>query len=329
MSDKRVKWLDDSRGIAVFGVLLAHSQINHPIFYSFYTLFFLTLFFFISGFLYNYKSLKENLNKIFSHLLIPYFCLNFLIIFLGIDNWVALFNANYSFLLKKFLSVFLGYQMWFVPCLILVQLYMTALHWLYMKNFSTKTLTLLVLFSSVYIIKNQHSEIMPWYSDIALFAGAFFLLGNIVKGKIGFKNWLPKVKHPKILSIVLLTVYASVAIFVQPYLNMEFHFAYNFYEKPTLFIILALFGIFAICIFFQTFHFNFFNYLGQNSLTFFAFNGKARSFAMLFFAHIPIVENHLFVLLLCCFESLILMIISLLLNKYAPFLIGKTKKRVL
>ena len=37
MEQKRVTWLDDTRGICVFCVLLAHSGIAHPYIYTLYS----------------------------------------------------------------------------------------------------------------------------------------------------------------------------------------------------------------------------------------------------------------------------------------------------
>lgn len=69
MEQKRVTWLDDTRGICVFCVLLAHSGIAHPYFYKLYTPFFLTAFFF-SGLLFKNITLNDDLLKIVRHLLL-------------------------------------------------------------------------------------------------------------------------------------------------------------------------------------------------------------------------------------------------------------------
>lgn len=325
MESKRVTWLDDARGICVFCVLLAHSGIEHHYLYTLYTPFFLTTFFFISGLLYKNTTLKDDILKIVKHLLIPYFLLNLLIIFIGIDNWKALFHGDYSFLYGKLKDTFLGYNMWFIPCIIMVQLYVTLLYHIYMKTLVLKACTAFCLMFTVYLIKNDDNSFMYWYMDIALFSSFFFLLGNIVKSIFGYSEWLPNFKFKKILSVSILIIYFCFSFLLQDSINMEFHYAYNYYEKPLLFILLSILGIVSICIFFQSVNIKFFNILGRNSLTFFAFNGKAKSLALLLLPKFFYFESYTIVLLLCLIESFILIFVSTLINKYCPWLIGKYK----
>lgn len=46
---ERIKWIDNARGICMFCVLLAHSNVDHPILHTLYTPWFLTLFFLFQG----------------------------------------------------------------------------------------------------------------------------------------------------------------------------------------------------------------------------------------------------------------------------------------
>lgn len=128
MEKDRVTWIDDVRGLCVFCVLLAHTGIQHPYLYKLYTPFFLTTFFFISGFLYKNTNLKNDILKIFRHLFLPYLWLNAILIIVGIDNWNAIFQGNYNYVLSKIKDTVLGYNMWFIPCIIMVQLYVTILY---------------------------------------------------------------------------------------------------------------------------------------------------------------------------------------------------------
>lgn len=89
-------------------VIISRSGIEHHWLCTLYAPF-LTTFFFISGLLYRNTTLKDDILKILKHLLIPYFLLNLLIIFIGIDNRKALFHEDYSFLYGKLKDTFLEY----------------------------------------------------------------------------------------------------------------------------------------------------------------------------------------------------------------------------
>lgn len=131
----RIRWIDNARGICVFCVLLAHCKLEHTYLQMIYTPFFLALFFFLSGYLFNcHKDIKTDILKLVRNLIIPYFLLCFLLVFIGLDNWKALLNGNYDIISNRILRIVYGYDLWFVSCIIMVQLYFILLHHIYMKN---------------------------------------------------------------------------------------------------------------------------------------------------------------------------------------------------
>ena len=209
----------------------------------------------------------------------------------------------------------------------MVQLYITLLYYTFMKTLVLKIVTMVCLLMSVFLIKNGDGLFLPWYMDIALFSSAFFLLGNILKSICGYSEWLPDFRCKKIVAIITLVAYFCFAYFLQNKYDMEFHYAYNYYENPLLFILLSVLGIVCICVFFQAIHIKLFSLFGKNSLAFFAFNGKAKALSLLILPNALHLENHIMALLLCLIESAILLFISSLINKYCPWLIGKYKKK--
>lgn len=142
--------------------------------------------------------------------------------------------------------------MWFIPCIIMVQLYVTILYHIFMKTIICKLLVAICLLFTVFFIKNENGSFLPWYADTALFSSSFFLLGNIVKMRIGFSNWFPNLKLNKWFSLGVLMGYICIAYLMQSVFNMEFHYAYNYYDNPLCFILLALIGIFTVCVFFKS-----------------------------------------------------------------------------
>lgn len=94
---------------------------------------FLTMFF-LSGYLYRCRTFKEDIFKLTRTLIIPYFLLCFLILFIGKDNWESVLNGNFELVAHRTLRILYGYDLWFVSCLIAVQLYYILLYHVYMKT---------------------------------------------------------------------------------------------------------------------------------------------------------------------------------------------------
>lgn len=323
----RIRWIDNARGICVFCVLLAHCKLEHTYLQMIYTPFFWALFFFLSGYLFNcHKDIKTDILKLVRNLIIPYFLLCFLLVFIGLDNWKALLNGNYDIISNRILRIVYGYDLWFVSCIIMVQLYFILLHHIYMKNLKSKIATAIILLPSVYLIRNTVSYTCPYYCDIALFALAYFIVGNITKEFTDGKA----IQISRKTGISLLILYICVDFALQLNTNMEFHFAYNYYNAPLLFIILSFIGIIAICAISYLYPCSFFEKQGKNSLAFFAFNGKALAITMLLFRHFDFLNGSqwIYPILLCTVQSFILLGISSLINKYAPFLVGKKRNTI-
>ena len=326
---KRISWIDNARGICVFCVLLAHSGKEHYLLHLFYSPWFLTLFFFISGYLYNPQSVKNDLIKIFRTLILPYFILSLIIFFIGFDNWNAFRSGNFDFLTKKMLNIFLGHHLWFIPCIIMVQLYFITLYHSFMKTNTIKVTTALFMFLTIYLFRNKVYYVAPWCCDIACYACSFFIIGNVCKS-IKWKNIFDSpysliydnlTSH--LGSFVFLLSYMVTCYYVSTRLPVEFHFAYNYFDSPLCFVLLSLFGILTISIFSNSFDNAFFIKLGRNSLVVFAFNGKAYALCSAVVSKLYISNNYLYVLLLCILESVFLLIIANIINNYAPFIIGR------
>ena len=324
---ERIKWIDNARGICMFCVLLAHSNVDHPILHTLYTPWFLTLFFFISGYLFSIRSLKEDVLKIVKHLLAPYFLLSFLLFFIGMDNWAALFKWDMEYLYNKVYYILIGKNLWFIPCLIVVQFYVSILSHTIMKSLRMKLLVCIIMFCSVYLIRNKDGYVAPYCADIALFATAYFLMGNIVR-KANFSQLLsiPKllyILNKPICSILLLIIYMVISYILQRNMDMEFHFATNYYDNPFLFILLSILGIMVVCLFSNSFSAKFLRLFGENTLIAFAFNGKAYAISMIFLSSFNLCSQELFAIILSSVEVFVLLIIAYIINKFMPWLIGK------
>lgn len=324
---KRINWIDNARGICTFFVLMAHCTTS-PQFYNFiYTPFFLMLFFFISGFLFSTEiSVKQHLKKLIKGLITPYFVLNIIIIIIGIDNWKAIFNHNWPYIINKCYDIILGYDLWFVSCLIIVQIFYTILTSISQKP-KYKLLIGILFLPTVYLIRNTNSFILPWYINTACFALSFYSFGNYFKDLYKANNNIHRLLEGKKKSIYLLIGYIIIAIVMQIYLPMEFHVAYNYYESPIYFIILAVIGIITIVCISINFPLKYFIELGKNSLTVFAFNGKALAITLILTQPLNLIAQNPYYssIIICFIQSIILLFLGKLINKYIPFIVGKNK----
>lgn len=337
---KRIEWLDFARGICAFCVMLAHLDNTPELYKVIFTPFFLMLFFFISGFLYKEYPLIESIKRLLNGLILPYFALNFIHIAIGFDNLTALTNGNYNYVIEKIINVFLGKTMWFIPCIILVQTYYLIILQLAKRvSFKLEIVSkfgLFVIFlGSVYLIRNWNYESTYWYADNALFALAYFILGSIFKEtKLCFR--LPQIRHIKFYSYLILVLFFIVAYFSQKLLNVEFHVMTNYYRSPFYFFFISIAGIATIVFFTQnaidynnkTYNLqNYLRILGQNSLLLFAFDGKSRAIVFLVFDKLKIDElitsNYIYVILFCALQGLLIILLSLFVNKYLPYIVGK------
>ena len=324
----RIEWLDTARGICAFCVLLAYSGFCPDVYLKIYTPFFLMLFFVISGFLFKERSVLQSFKKVLNGLVFPYFALCFIEIIIGFDNFHALSQGNYIIVLERIKDVFLGKNMWFIPCLIMVQIYFILLQFiikrisfLEKKDSSFLIAGLLTLFS-VYLIRNWNFETSYWYYDTALFALAYFTIGYYLKNK----NITIKTRR---LSTILLIVFSLVAVLGQQYLNVRFHVAYNYYASPFWFFFISWFGIISIVLFCQNFSLpRYIQLLGENTLLLFAVSSKTKALLLVFLAKMPIkietiLGDYIFSILFCFIEGIMIILLAMVVNRYIPQLVGK------
>lgn len=136
-------------------------------------------FFFLSGFLFHLKGIKANIVSIINGLLIPYFIFSLILAFI-LGNKVEYIDDY----LQNFVCMFVyGHdQIWFIPCVILVELYATIILNATKDVKILYSLTFLTFLSS-FLITNNTPHHLAWNIDTSAYA--FFFYGRIFnKGKI-------------------------------------------------------------------------------------------------------------------------------------------------
>ena len=146
----RLDWIDMERGIAMICVYVWHMGLyrenaNFP-WYIFFEYFLIPVFFFISGYLYKDKiDNKRDLKKLCKRLLVPYIFLGFLV---GIKPSLIHTDGVVFALLNSLQNVLTGKELWFIACLIVVEICAIVLKNV-LSSFNRDMCKLLLIGSSV------------------------------------------------------------------------------------------------------------------------------------------------------------------------------------
>ncbi len=224
-----------------------------------------------------------------------------------------------------------GYHLWFIPCIIMVQFYFIVLYHIFMKSITSKIVMFIIFLLSIFFIRNDKGYVAPYSCDIACFACSFFILGNIVNQKndeinnFGKHGSLQFLNNTLYGALILFIFYLIVLWVMNHFFDVEFHFANNYYTNPICFLLLSLIGIWAISVLSKFVDIGILNGLGKNSLIAFAFNRKAFAICSLVLPGTLRLHTYIYSILLCVLESFILLLFAWAINKFCPFIIGRSK----
>lgn len=328
-------------------VILSHLEARTDLWTTFYTPFFLTAFLFVSGYVYKPKQKFGGfLYKKFRQLFIPWLVFSVFNILL---SQIISFNEQGSLweeLKWNFLQIRgLGDEVWFVAALFVafIPFYfmVKAYESLRAKRKYEEGVLVLCAVALVWLLalaSTLYSRLMPtdiypwgtnalpWHLEYIFTANFFMFLGYIFRQK--WEVWLDKInKWWAILGVwivYLLLVYLS--FFLQAEFAMALDIAYNY--------ICELIGIAAVVMTAKVIKSNrYFNYVGQNTLIYFAFHGKVYSLiqTMLYrftgWIYSAILGNvalsSIFALCFSLLISVILIIPAYIINRWLPFLVGR------
>ena len=309
-------------------MVLCHSNDILGCSYSFYkwvAIFFMPLFFFISGGLSKDNTDIRQLGKrIVNRLLVPYIIWGIIMqICINKKFLLAIFNQDFEVALGNVEEILLGHYLWYVPCLICIEI----------MNFVTIKLSnqfqlkgffrlLLIIVSFIYLL-NIPLTVMPWHINTALAAMGYYLLGYFY---FRYGCYL----RSKTISLLTCTLFILFAIVVKER-GVIFDIHRHILTHPLLIICMSLIGI-AVCV---NFCCNFklgdvFIKIGSNSLFIYIFHIKILSLllpvAMLLVERtIPNINVILIPIMLVVSVTVCNVLIKPI-NKYCPFIIGNKKQ---
>lgn len=163
----------------------------------------------------------------------------------------------------------------------------------------------------------------PWYCDTAFFALGFFVLGYLAK----INNWDRFLLTGRNAFMALL-FYCLFVAFFHKVSDVEFHFITNYYSSLPFFLFVSLLGIYVMASVCNQFKSKYIQMLGSNTLLLFAINWHI--FILLtkyckFDNLLGIIPDYVWSLAVSAVQAAIILVISVPINKYIPWVIGKTK----
>ncbi|MBU3111029.1 acyltransferase family protein [Clostridium lacusfryxellense] len=327
ITDKKISWIDISKGIAMLLVILGHTgvpvKINNYI-YSFH----MPLFFFLSGYLFKinkYHSFIKFLIAKIKSLVVPYFA------FAIFDYIINIFTNNYHapanfFNALKLISYgninYMPTALWFLPCLFVVEI----AFYLISKFIKKPQLIILILiiFSIVGYRSQYDTTRLYWGADIALTGIVFYGAGFLIKCS---NISVDKLKHLSKTDIVM--AFFIISLVASHKLVPRVDMLGNAYRNYYYFYCAAFAGITTVCLASQIMQKSFvLSYIGRNTLIILALQIQViqcLSKLLVFFHNEqlpPLVHTGIFTII-----TLITLIPAIyVITNFLPFMLGRKYK---
>jgi acyltransferase len=364
----RLAWVDALKGFGILLVVFAHYNLPQAIdtyIFSFH----MPLFFFVSGFLFNFVKYTESVANFikgrFRSLIIPYFAfavITLLFYFLLDELYTPdivsfkifgadIFHIVYSILFAQTTMISYNGPLWFLTCLFVTELLFFGLakryYWQPLKLGIWLTIAGIIGYLySIYVPFN-----LPWNADVALTAIVFYGTGNLFRRLIyskeghsdgssfldpdsKFSNTFFAIENflYAFLIIISLLYFAYLLRFPTDKINMSGLIYGGFFS----FYSLAFSGIFTfIYIFKKIGSLEVFEYYGRNSLIVLALHFPMKDIltklsSIFFYIDLDCFAcTTSFALSLTVLNLLGLIPTIFLINRYFPFLAGKPVKKSL
>lgn len=320
----RLKWLDISRGIAFLMVIYSHLQYKEDMIMRYFSPMFLTMFFFVSGYLFKEKC---SFSKVFEQrtrtLFLPFLILG--LIMIGLSQ-ILTFNGHVSIIDEIKGLLFQNGQnqiLWFIAAL---YIYSIIFYWV--ERFTKSNEILLGVCFILFILNAIYSywldgPSIPWHITAAGYACFYMALGKFYKYHESKIDLLFNYKKVLIIAVVYIGFISLT--------NISCSFSGSKYIIDSLFlsIMSLIIGVAISKRYFQNSRFLLF--VGANTLFYFAFHGKVYSLLQTLAGKIldgvsfsqPFLINVIMGFLITFLDALILIIPTLIVNKYFPYILGK------
>lgn len=323
-SGDRLKWLDTARGLAFLMVVYSHLKYRDDMVMRYFTPMFLTMFFFISGYLFkeSYSFLKV-LEQRTRTLLLPFLILGGIIILLSnimtFNEKIPLEDEIKGLLLQN------GYNqlLWFIAAL-----YVYSLVFYWIEHFCNSVNTLMGVCSLLFIVNVIYSywlkgPNLPWHIMSSGYACFYMALGKYYKyheKEIDtFWDWRK----------LLLIAVVYIGFITVTGISCSFNGSKYIIDSAILSVMSLILGVAVSKTLFQESKLMLF--VGANTLFYFAFHGKGYSLLQTIVERMMIAMSisHTFWIdeilgfIIVFLDVLLLILPAMFINKYFPWLLGK------
>lgn len=332
---KRIEWVDTGKFFCIMFVMLSHLESGTDGMRSFYTPFFLTSFFFLSGYVYKEPaSFKELFYKKVKGLFIPWFIFSHFNILLS----QVITLKEHRNLLEQFMWNWLQIRgkddgLWFVAALFIT---FFPFYFIIKNNKPHKAIFLSAALSAISIVYTKvtspdlfpwNSVCLPWHIEYIFQAMLWMVLGYYFKvyGETLFD------KYNSIRTCTFSWLVYIAVIF-------SFDGAYPIWVLIPLGYLKTILGILSLLALCKLLKPNqYIQFVGSNTLTYFGLHGKVFAvleklmsvFAGKIYQNILAngLASNVFAVILTIVLSLILIIPAAIINQYFPWVLGRTKAK--
>ena len=342
--EKRMHWADALRGVLIFMIVYGHTASNGDMLKHYLYSFHVAAFFFLSGFLFSKgkTGFKAFLKKKFTSLMIPYYI--FSVISIAIFTLLGSFASvkldvtiKHGEVYKNVIGMLYanaveGYMkwnlpLWFLPCMFITQLMAYPVSEKVRASVRKHPLWVFPVVLSAFILPYLDYFVfrvraLPFHFESAVFLMPFFLLGMCMRE---IKLDMSANSAPKWILCLFLLISGGITALT---LNCRVNYFLSSYGKITVFYLSAFLSVLGVFMLVQRFKSPLFSFIGKNTLPVLLMH----KFPVVFFQIVlaPVFDKtglvHMAVSVLVALSSVILCITAgQILQKFAPFMIGKQK----
>lgn len=314
---KRLSWVDNCRGICLIFVIIHHVGFTEMWFVKLYLPYFLTSFFFVSGFLFVKPDrpidTKQKFLNIISSLLFPY------LIYCTITALFNLITGGIGACIQDLQLAFLGVKSWFISALLVIEI--LACFILSVKKYRGSTCALFMVISAFLYFLLPEGQ-YAWNFRNALLANIYFCFGVFCRTfdvvSFFFRN---------IVGIICLFLYMFLFLLNIKFNILQGNFNETFSNYPFFFLssFVGIPALIYICNKIKKFN-SFLLFIGVNSLLFyylqsFVIRGVLFCMEKLNLHFNKDLDLIMAVVCVCAVISPIVILI----NRYFPIMSGKYK----
>ncbi len=337
MKKERLQWIDNMRGLAVVLVLLNHAPRTNIMQLTLLSMFMIPSFFLISGYLTKYDGtgfFNYFYNRVLK-LLFVYVVYVFLLPFLTVTEIIKVVYDP-SIIIEKIMQsgkdLVLGKPMWFLACLIIVNIIFMTIRKISKSNIALLTMSIILACAGFVVSFVLGEGIRPWSADTALVCQLFFTLGYILRD-VERPEWYKDALVKGVITGIVYIVAVVISGYLFDFSNVAINVATNNWGKVWITIPLVSLCLFSgLCSSRILTRLKLFPFWGQNSLLYFAIGNHGMSVMNRLFGIIynkygfGVLSNRALINPIIAVSGAVILVPACwIVNKYAPFFNGRYK----